>query len=160
LPREGAVGFEPFRVASVLRRVLDGLRLQRDCIPDGALPQAQRGQVCIRFGISQGKADRRAERVGRVEVLLPKHEEHALIVPQHGVVFLGRGGAANDFLGEVEIALIGGFPGLVGQLARAAAVFLFLLLGVHRSSSMRSTSPERKRRGFACSRPRLVLRYG
>jgi hypothetical protein len=94
----------------------------------------------IGLGEGRGEADRCAEGVGRFEVLLPNDEEHALIVPQHGVVFLGRDGAADDFLGEVKIALIGSYPGLVRQFARAAAVFLFLLLGVHRSSSMRKRS--------------------
>ena len=49
---------------------------------------------------------------------------------------LGVGGAADDLQRQVEVAGVGRLPGLVGQLAGAAAVLLLLLLRVHESFSM------------------------
>jgi len=58
-------------------------------------------------------------------------ENHALIVPEDGVVFLGRHGPANDLLRQIEVTLVGRFPRLLRKRARTPSVFRFLFLGVH-----------------------------
>jgi hypothetical protein len=44
---------------------------------------------------------------------------------------LSRDGSADNFLSQIEVATVGGLPGLVCQLMSPSPVFQFLLLGVH-----------------------------
>src|SRR6266851_4828061 len=117
--------------------MLDCLGLKNNCLSGESLPKSQGGQVGVSIGEGRGQADGGAEGVDGLKWLFAESEDLALIGPQNRVIRLGIGGTANELLGQVEIALLDGLPGLLRQLARPATVFHFLFLGIHAYFSMR-----------------------
>jgi hypothetical protein len=112
LARQGPVRFQPLGEGRVVGGVLDGLGLEGDGLSNRPLPGAQGGQVVEGLGVGRGQAEGGAEGGGGLGVLVAKGEQLALVVPQGGVVHLGGDGPADDFLGQVEVAVGGGLPGL------------------------------------------------
>ena len=131
------------RVGRVLRSVFDGLGLQGERFFDESLPDAQSRQMEIGFGKCRCQADRGTKCFGGLGLVVTHAENDSLVVPQNRVIGLGQDGPANDFSRQDEVARIDGGPGFDGKFSTASAIFLFLLFGVHRSSSVRSRSHSR-----------------
>jgi hypothetical protein len=60
-----------------------------------------------RIGKRRSQAECSREGLGRLAVFVSEAEDHALIVPEDGVVFLGRDGPANGLLGQSEVTVVG-----------------------------------------------------
>src|SRR5262249_44557411 len=94
-----------------------------------AVPVAPPGGVGLGKGRHQSQGV--TERLLGLNLLAAEQEDGSLVAPEDGIVLLHADGAADDLLGQVEVARVGRLPGLVGQLARAAALLLFLFLEIH-----------------------------
>src|SRR5580698_1020438 len=129
-----------FGESCILGSIPDSFRLHRNGFVREALAKPQRCQAGIGFGKGRSQADGCTKCIGGLGLLVAKTEDLALLQPEDRVVLLGRHSAANELLRQVEVTLVHGFPGFLRKFPGPAAVFLFLLLGVHLPSSLRTVA--------------------
>src|SRR5262249_36057628 len=79
-----------------------------------------------------------------LNVFVSQRQDHALVVPENGILGLRGDGPADDLLRQVEVLFMSRLPRLFGQLPSAASFFLLRLFRVHESSSVGRPSAYRQ----------------